>query len=301
MAHIPVLLQEAIVGLDIQDRDIYLDATSGGGGHMEEVFKRFGNRVTILGIDADPTAIEVVDARMNVLGAKPKLAVLNFRHIDRLQEIFDIKGVDKILFDLGWNAMQFDTEEGKEGRGFSFSKEEPLLMTFGTPREEDTTAYTVVNEWQEDSLRDVIYGYGEERFAKSIAKKIVESRKNGPIKTAIELANLIKDAVPVWYRFSKLHPATRTFQAIRIAVNDELRALEEGLKKSFEILNKDGRMAVISFHSLEDRIVKLFFRFLKEEGKVEILTKKPEIATDTEIKSNPRSRSAKLRIIKKII
>lgn len=297
MAHESVLLKEAIDGLDIQAGETYLDATVGAGGHMEEVWNRMGDKVTLLGIDADEVAICITKERLDLSGAKPKLSVLNFRNIDQAPKIFEIEHPNKILFDLGWRSDQFD--EG--GRGFSFQKDEPLMMTFASKvDEEDTTAYDVVNSWQEENLADVIYGYGEEKYSRRIAKAIVERRKQGPIKSSLELAEIIKGAVPLFYRFGRIHPATKTFQAIRIAVNDELRALEEGLNRGFEILASKGRMAVISFHSLEDRIVKNFFRQKASLGLAEMINKKPITPSDEEIEKNHRSRSAKLRIIKKI-
>jgi len=295
--HKTVLLKETIDGLSLLDGDIYLDATVGSGGHMEEVWKRMGEKVTIAGIDADEMSITISRERLELLGAKPRLAVLNFRNIDKAPEILRLGKPTKILFDLGWSSDQFD--EG--GRGFSFQKDEPLVMTFsGKVSEEDTTAYDVVNHWSEENLADVIYGYGEERYSRRIAKAIAEHRKEKAIESSRELAEIVKNAVPIFYRFGRIHPATRTFQAIRIAVNDELRALEEGLKKGFEILEKNGRMAVISFHSLEDRIVKNFFKALSAENKGELINKKPIIPSIEEIEKNPRSRSAKLRILRKI-
>lgn len=299
MVHESVLLKESIDGLELEVGDIYLDATTGSGGHMEEVWQRLKDKVIISGIDADEMSIDISRERMDLLGAKPKLTVLNFRNIDKAPEILGIKKPTKILFDLGWSSDQFD--EG--GRGFSFQKNEPLIMTFKRmAEEEDTTASDVVNHWSEESLADVIYGYGEEKYARRIAKAIVSARADKKIETSNELAEIVKKAVPIFYRFGRIHPATRTFQAIRIAVNDELRALEEGLTKGFEILEGGGRMAVISFHSLEDRIVKNFFKSLVFEGKgmyPTVCGKKPIIPDDKEIARNNKSRSAKLRIIQK--
>ncbi|MEK7669230.1 MAG: 16S rRNA (cytosine(1402)-N(4))-methyltransferase RsmH [Patescibacteria group bacterium] len=298
MAHESVLLKESIDGLELEAGDVYLDATTGSGGHMEEVWQRMKDKVIIAGIDADQMSVDISQERMDLSGAKPKLAVLNFRNIDKAPEILGIKNPTKILFDLGWSSDQFD--EG--GRGFSFQKDEPLLMTFKNDvREEDTTASDVVNRWGEESLADVIYGYGEEKYARRIAKAIVKARAEKEIKTSGELAEIVKSAVPIFYRFGRIHPATRTFQAIRIAVNDELQALKEGLNKGFEILEKGGRMAVISFHSLEDRIVKNFFREKKEDDSGELINKKPIIPNEEEIFKNHKSRSAKLRIIKKCL
>ncbi len=297
MAHESVLLKETIDGLSLVDGDIYLDATVGSGGHMEEVWRRMKDRVVISGIDADEMSISIAKEKLDLSGAKPKLAVLNFRNIDKAPEILGIQNPTKILFDLGWSTDQFD--EG--GRGFSFQKDEPLIMTFkSNAGDEDTTAYDAVNFWSEENLASVLYGYGEERYGRRIAKAIVERRREKAIETSSELSEIVKNAVPIFYRFGRINPATKTFQAIRIAVNDELRALEEGIKKGFEILGNGGRMAVISFHSLEDRIVKNSFKSLAVENKGEIINKKPITPSIDEINRNPRSRSAKLRILQKI-
>ncbi len=294
--HQSVLLKEAIDSLDLQAGDVYLDATVGSGGHMEEVWRRTKGSVALIGIDADQMSLDIAGERLKLAEADPKLALLNFRHIDKVPEMLGMKPT-KILFDLGWSTDQF--EEGN--RGFSFLRDEPLLMTFaGSPTEEDTTAYDVVNRWSEENLANVIYGYGEERYARRIAKAIVEARKIEPIKSSGALSEIIKGAVPIFYSFGRIHPATRTFQAVRIAVNEELQALIQGLEKGFEILGSDGRLAVISFHSLEDRIVKNFFKAKKEESKGELINKKPIVPTDEEVNKNPRSRSAKLRTIRKI-
>lgn len=305
MAHASVLLQEAIDGLDLKEGDVYLDATLGSGGHLEEVWRRTKGKVLLSGIDADSMSVEITKERLDLLGAKPKLLVLNFKNIDKAPELLDLPKPSKILFDLGWSSDQFfgngsDAAVGA-GRGFSFQKDEPLIMTLSQEISQDGfNAYDVVNKWQEENLADVIYGFGEERYARRIAKAIVKERKKGEIKTSKQLAEIVKEAVPFFYRFGRLHPATRTFQAIRIAVNDELRALEDGLSKAFEILETGGRLAVISFHSLEDRIVKNFFKSKAMALEAEMINKKPITPSEAEISRNPRSRSAKLRIIKKI-
>jgi 16S rRNA (cytosine1402-N4)-methyltransferase len=299
MTHLPVLLKESIDILSLQEGDAYLDATLGGGGHAAEVYKRLGKKVTILGVDADPTAVEAAKVRLEVEGASPKVTCLNFRRIGEVPEILGAKP-SKILFDLGWNKSQFDTDPGAQGRGFSFQKDEPLLMTFGSEPVMGFTAEDIVNEWDEENIETVIDSYGEEKFAKRIAKAIVERRGEKKIKTSGELRDLIMSAVPVWYRFGRIHPATRTFQALRIAVNDELRALEDGIKSAFELLPKGGRVAVISFHSLEDRIVKRYFKSLEDSELAKLLVKKPITASEEELEKNPRSRSAKLRAIEKI-
>jgi 16S rRNA (cytosine1402-N4)-methyltransferase len=294
--HKSVLLHESIDALDLKEGDVYLDATTGSGGHMLEVWKRFGDKVTLLGIDADTTSLIIAEEKMTLENAEPKLLELNFRNIDKVPDLLGFTP-NKILFDLGWSSDQF--EEG--GRGFSFNEDEPLLMTFkSNSGEEDITAHEIVNNWREENIADVIYGYGEENFSRRIAKKIVEEREKKEIKTSRELAEIIKSAVPVFYRFGRIHPATKTFQAIRIAVNDELRALEDGLKKAINMIKKNGRVVVITFHSLEDRIVKNIFKEAAENEVVETIYKKPITASDHELEKNRRSRSAKLRaIIKK--
>lgn len=298
-AHIPVLLKETMDLLSLEAGDVYLDATLGEGGHAEEVARRMDGHVVICGIDVDPMAVEIAKLRFtsqdSSLQAEPKFGVLNFRHIQAAPALLGIKNPSKILFDLGWNKRQF--EEGE--RGFSFQKDEPLIMTLGPTSEKGFTAETIVNSWDQENIKIIIESYGEEKFADRIAERIVEEREKSPIKTSLQLSEIVKRAVPVWYRFRKIHPATKTFQALRIAVNDELQALEEGLKGAYEILEDKGRLAVISFHSLEDRIVKKFFKDLSLRGGVEILTKRPLIASEEEITLNPRSRSAKLRGIKK--
>lgn len=296
MIHQSVLLKEVIEGLDLHPGETYLDATSGSGGHLEAVAKKFGGQVFLVGIDADKTSLQITREKLALSSITAKLVELNFRNIDKILALTEINRPDKILFDLGWSSDQFESG----GRGFSFQKDEPLLMTFQKEvGDEDTTAYDVVNNWSETSLSDVIYGYGEERYARRIAKAIVERRALKSISSSADLAEIVKAAVPIFYRFGRIHPATKTFQAIRIAVNDELRALEEGLTKAFEILKPGGRLAVISFHSLEDRIVKNFFKAKKEADLGELIVKKPIVPTEAEINQNPRSRSAKLRIIQK--
>jgi 16S rRNA (cytosine1402-N4)-methyltransferase len=198
--------------------------------------------------------------------------------------------------DLGLSSHQFE----KSGRGFSFQKDEPLTMTFRhEPREEDVTAVTILNEWQEDTIEIILRGFGEERYSKKIARSIIEARKHKAIQTTEELVNIILEATPKSYHHRKIHPATKTFQALRIAVNDELGALQEALQKSFLKLKSNGRIAVISFHSLEDRIVKNFSRNLVKAGEATTLTKKPLQASSDELRRNRRARSAKLRVLVK--
>lgn len=294
--HISVLLKESIEGLNLKDNSVVVDATFGGGGHTREILKNFKN-VKVIAFDSDGDALK--RAEKNITGYKDRIIFknLNFKDIKKglLEE--NIEEVDGILFDLGISSDQLDQVE----RGFSFLRDEKLLMTMKeNPNEEDLTAYEIVNTWEESSLADIIYGYGEEKYARRIARNIVEARKEKPIETTFDLVNIINSSVPIKYQKGKIHPATRTFQAIRIAVNDELRVLAEGLQNALEVIKKDGRISVITFHSLEDRIVKNFFRDNAKEGKLVLINKKPIVPSLEEIKNNKRSRSAKLRIIQKL-
>jgi 16S rRNA (cytosine1402-N4)-methyltransferase len=296
MIHKSVLLNEAIDGLDIHAGDVFVDGTLGNGGHTEEVLRRFGKQVKIFAIDADSEAIIRAKERLEHFGGDITYILGNFRNMKDLLVGAGIESVDKILLDIGMSSNQL--EEGK--RGFSFRADEPLNMSFKKEiADDDWTAEKIVNTWDEDSLRTVIKAYGEERFAGRIAKGIVKAREVSQIKTTTDLVNIILASTPAVYHRQRLHPATRTFQALRITVNDELQALQEGIENGFRLLNKDGRLAVISFHSLEDRMVKNYFKLLQADKVVERITKKPVVPQDEEVSENPRSRSAKLRIIHK--
>lgn len=217
----------------------------------------------------------------------------NFRHIDR---VLESKTINAALFDLGTSVDQIKSS----GRGFSFQTDEPLLMTLSAEKKDDTvTAEKIVNTWSEETIKTILEAYGDEPFSGRIARAIVEAREKKPIRTTFELVEVIKEATPKFYHFKKIHPATRTFQALRIAVNDEFQALREGLRKTFERLSPGGRIAVISFHSVEDREVKQYFRELEQKGLGKRITKKPIRPGREEILGNPKSRSAKLRIFKK--
>lgn len=294
MIHTTVLLQESIEGLAITEGDVYLDGTLGSAGHA---LAACGYGAQIVGIDQDEDALARATSRLQST-CDFKLIKGSFRNLDRALNELGILKVDKIMLDLGLSSDQFETS----GRGFTFQKNEPLLMTFKKdPSIEDLTAQEIVNHWDEENIADIIYGYGGERFSRKIARKIVEEREKKPITTTFELVEIIKAATPAFYHRAKIHPATRTFQALRITVNDEIGALKEGLSKGFDRLSKNGRMAVISFHSIEDRIVKHFYKEKAEANEAELITKKPITASELEKKENPRSRSAKLRIIKKLI
>jgi len=293
--HISVLLNESIQGLGLKDGDIVFDGTFGGGGHTRAMLAS-GKDLKIIATDLDTEAISRGQELVFEYKGKLILENDNFGNISKILVSHNLVGVDKILLDLGWSSDQL--EYG--GRGLSFLKEEPLLMTLKNETvESDVTADDIVNHWAEDTIADILFGFGDEKHSRRIAKAIIDARKIKQIKTTSELVEVISKAVPPSYRFGKIHPATRTFQALRIAVNRELEILEEVLEEGWKVLNKEGRIAVISFHSLEDRIVKQFFKKLATEEGAVIITKRPITATKEEISMNPRSRSAKLRIIQK--
>jgi 16S rRNA (cytosine1402-N4)-methyltransferase len=297
MKHISVLLNETIDGLNIKPGDTIIDGTLGGGGHTLEIIRRFGDKVKIICLDLDSDAIARSKKLIDETVSNVTYKNVGFQDIDKVVNELGINSVDKILLDLGLSSFQL--EEGD--RGFTFSKDEPLLMTMKrNPTAEDLTAHDIVNTWEEETLADIIYGFGEERFSRKIAKAIVLARLEKEIKTTFELSKIIEGAVGKFYKGKKINPSTRTFQAIRIATNSELTNLEQVIQKGFERLSEGGRMAIISFHSLEDRIVKKAFIDLKEKGQARVLTKKPIIPSESELKLNPRSRSSKLRIIEKI-
>ncbi|MEI6396807.1 MAG: 16S rRNA (cytosine(1402)-N(4))-methyltransferase RsmH [Candidatus Taylorbacteria bacterium] len=319
--HEPVLLHEVVEAFagakrkaqgasESQDANAlwYLDGTLGGAGHTRAMLKTFETRgeiLNIIGLDQDPEAIERARKIFSAITSTAKSGTVileneNFRNLDKVLDKHGIDKVDMILLDLGISSDELENS----GRGFTFQKDEPLFMTMGDPAQHPFTAKDIVNGWKEEDIANVIFAYGEDRFSRRIAKAIVRYREKKSIETSMELAEIVKSAVPFISRGfggkSKIHPATKTFQALRIAVNDELKALEEGLMKGFERLAPGGRMAVISFHSLEDRIVKNYFKDVAGKSAT-ILTKKPVTAIDQEIAENPRSRSAKLRVIEKNI
>ena len=293
--HKAVLLHEVVNNLIADSKPVwYLDATLGGAGHALSIAKAFKGKINLIGLDRDPQAIERAREILRDKVSKLILECRDFRNLDEVLDKHEIEKVDLILFDLGISSDELDNS----GRGFTFQKDEPLLMTMGDPKDYPFTAKDILNNWEESVIADIIFGYGEERFARRIARNIVSYRLKKKIETTTELVEIVKMSVPGFYRRSKTNLATKTFQALRIAVNDELSSIKEGLKKGYERLIVGGKMAVISFHSLEDRIVKNFYKEKEKEGAI-IITKKPIIATFEEIATNPRSRSAKLRIIKK--
>ncbi|MEK7106319.1 MAG: 16S rRNA (cytosine(1402)-N(4))-methyltransferase RsmH [Patescibacteria group bacterium] len=297
MTHIPVLRDESIDGLAIKSGDVVVDGTLGGGGHTFEIIRRFGSGVKIIGLDFDSDAMDRAKALVGELPHDTVFRTIGFQDMDKVLDELNIIHVDRILLDLGLSSFQLEIA----GRGFSFMKDEPLLMTMKkNPTEEDLTARDIVNTWEEKTLADIIYGFGEEKYSRKIAKAIVEARKEKDIETTFDLVKIIDSAVGRSYRGLKIHPSTRTFQALRIATNSELTNLEKVIEKGFGRLAVGGRMAIITFHSLEDRIVKRAYVEIKQKGYANIITKKPIIPTRDEIINNPRSRSAKLRIIEKI-
>lgn len=293
--HRTVLLNETIDGLDLNSKSVVVDCTFGGGGHSREICRKFP-QIKIVALDQDKSAGENMP-RETATTCQINFHNANFRNLDKVLEEDGLGKVDAIIFDLGLSSDQIENSR----RGFSFLKDEPLRMTMKRdPTKADLTAHEIVNTWEEKNLADIIYGYGEEKFAKRIARGIAEVRGKREIKTTFDLVKVIENSVPLFYRRKKIHFATRTFQAIRIAVNDELEALKEGLEKGFERLNRGGRIAVISFHSLEDRIVKRFFKEKEKQGVAKLLNKKPIVPTKEEISKNKRARSAKLRILSRI-
>jgi len=295
--HITVLKDETVSGLEIKAGDIIVDGTLGGGGHTMEIIHRLGSAVKIICLDLDSDAISRTKEVVKDMDHDIVYRTVGFHELESVLDSLNIVSVDRILLDLGLSNFQLEDS----GRGFSFKKDEPLLMTMKkNPNNEDLTAKEIVNNWGEKTLADIIYGFGEEKYSRKIAKAIVEARIKSSINTTFDLLKIIEESIGKFYKGKKIHPATKTFQALRIATNSELTNLEKVIEQGFHRLTSGGRIAIISFHSLEDRIVKKAFVKLKNEGFAKIITKKPIIPTNLEIKNNPKSRSAKLRIIEKI-
>ena len=306
--HISVLLNECLEGLNIKENGIYVDGTLGGAGHSSEILKRLSNEGRLIGIDQDTDALKAAKERLKNY-SNVTFVHSNFSSIENVLNNLNIDGVDGILMDLGVSSYQLDEGE----RGFSYMKDAPLDMRMN--RDNDFSAYNVINEYSEEDLYRIIRDYGEEKFARRIASFIVENRQEKNIETTLELVEIIKSAIPAKARREGPHPAKRTFQAIRIEVNSELSILNKTIEDWVGKLNKGGRMAIITFHSLEDRIVKNKFRDLAvscrcpkefpvcvcgEKAKVKIISRKAIEPTKEEVEINPRSRSAKLRVIEKL-
>lgn len=290
--HRPVLLKESIEIFTSNEGKIYVDCTLGGGGHAKEILKRRED-IYLIGIDKDDDAIEIAKENLREFEGRISIYKADFRNLDLVLKEEGIEKVDGFLFDLGVSTFQI---KGK--RGFSFQMDAPLDMRMDA--EQTLTAYKVVNNYPERELIRILKEFGEERFAVRIAKAIVQRRKKKPIETTGELVDIILSTVPEYYKHGRIHPATRTFQAIRIEVNKELESLKEALEKTQEFLAPKGRLVVISFHSLEDRIVKNFMKEKENQGILRLLTKKPITPSLEELKENPASRSAKLRASEKL-
>lgn len=287
--HTPVLLQEVLEIFNPQLGEKYIDATINGGDHAQAVLEKIGSRGKLLGIDWDCGLLErIKNQELRVKNVK--FVCGNYRDIGEIANGNGFEKVNGILFDLGFSSYHIE----QSGRGFSFLRDEPLDMRYN-PEKNALTAEKIVNEWSGEKLEEILQRYGEERLARRITEGIVRERKISRILTTEKLVAVITQSVPRRYVMDRLHPATRTFQALRIAVNNELENLAKALEDSIKLLAPSGKLIVISFHSLEDRIVKRFFK--KNSDMLHIITKKPVIASRKEIKINPRGRSAKLRAV----
>lgn len=306
--HVSVLLNEVIDGLNIKENGIYVDGTLGGAGHSSEIVKRLKNG-KLIGIDQDPNALEKASKVLEDYKDNVILKHSNYENIEQVLNELDIDKVDGILLDIGVSSYQLD----EEARGFSYNKDAPLDMRMDSTS--PFTAWDIVNKYTQKELEEIIWNYGEDRWAKRIAEFIIAEREIKPIDTTLELVTAIKKAIPKAVRMEGHHPAKKTFQAIRIEVNRELEVLQNSITKMVHLLKPGGRLVIISFHSLEDRIVKEAFKELyndcicppqipqcrcDKKREIEIITRKPIKPTKEEVENNPRSRSAKLRIAEKL-
>lgn len=296
--HIPVLPKQILDFLEPRPGKNFIDGTCGGAGHAVEILKKNGPQGKVLCVDLDKEALERsrknIEAQGRELLGRAVFAEENFANLEKIVRANDFFPVEGILVDLGMSSDQLELSD----RGFSFQKDEALDMRFSTGQE--LTAAEILNRWDDVQIHRILKEYGEERFARSITAEIIKTRKQKPILRTWELVDAIGRAVPKRFKNARIHFATRTFQALRIAVNDELGSLGKFLAQSLAVLSPGGRIAVISFHSLEDRLVKNFFREKAKSGELMILTKKPVVPEEDEISRNPRSRSAKLRVSQKI-
>ncbi|WP_026476366.1 16S rRNA (cytosine(1402)-N(4))-methyltransferase RsmH [Alkaliphilus transvaalensis] len=307
--HVSVLLEECIENLNIKGDGIYVDGTLGGGGHSSHIVQQLNDHGLLIGIDQDENAIKAATEKLQGHLHKVKLVRNNFRNLEGVLEELDIKGIDGILLDLGVSSHQLDEAE----RGFSYMHDAPLDMRMDNRN--PLSAKEIVNEYSETELARIIKEYGEEKWAKRIASFIVKHREEEEIETTHQLVEIIKKAIPKAARLEGGHPAKRTFQAIRIEVNQELEIIEETISAAVKYLNPGGRICIITFHSLEDRIVKNAFRRLQNPcvcpkqfpickcggvQKLQIITRKPIVSTEEELEVNSRARSAKLRVAEKV-
>ena len=306
--HISVLLEECLEGLAIKPDGVYLDGTLGGAGHSSQIAKRLTTG-RLIGIDRDPVALQAAGQRLEPYKNNVTLVHSNFCEMAQVVEDLGLAGVDGILLDLGVSSPQLDDGE----RGFSYMADAPLDMRMNS--EDTLSAHTVVNTWPQEELKRILFDYGEEHFAPRIASAICRRREERPIETTLELVDIIRSAMPPQALREKQHPAKRSFQAIRIAVNDELGSVEKAMEAAIPLLNPGGRLAVITFHSLEDRIVKTAMTAAAKgctcppsfpvcvcgkKPQVKLVSRKPIVASDEELEVNPRSRSAKLRVCEKL-
>lgn len=286
---------EVAAGLSCRPGDIFLDATIDGGGHALYLVSLCPS-LRVIGIDLDSSQLAAASERLKAAGADFVLRKANFRNLPDVLDEISIGLVNRVLFDLGLSSWELE----ESGRGFSFLRDEPLVMTYADqPQESDLTASEVINSWKEEVLRDIFYAYGDERYARLIAQAIAKARRDKPIRTTIELVKIIESAVPISYRRSRIHCATRTFQAIRIVVNDEIESLRLGLSAALLRLAEHGRIAVISFESITGRVVKEIFKSWCKQKIARLVDGDVLRPTRAEVRSNPRSRSAQLRIIEK--
>ncbi|WP_077625073.1 16S rRNA (cytosine(1402)-N(4))-methyltransferase RsmH [Sediminibacillus massiliensis] len=307
--HVSVLKREAVDGLNIHAEGTYVDCTLGGGGHSELIARQLGPGGKLIAFDQDENALAAAKEKLTDYSDRVVYVHSNFRNLKEQLEKIGVKEVDGVLFDLGVSSPQLDQAD----RGFSYHNDAPLDMRMD--QNQDFTAYEVVNHWSYQQLVKIFYRYGEENFSKQIARKIEERREITPIETTFELVEIIKEAIPAPARRKGGHPGKRVFQAIRIAVNDELNAFDEALHQAAEVLSIDGRLSVITFHSLEDRLCKQAFKkwsstpplpknipIIPEESKPPFrqINRKPILPDDNELETNRRARSAKLRILEKI-
>jgi 16S rRNA (cytosine1402-N4)-methyltransferase len=294
--HVPVMLQEVLDFLKLAPGQIIVDATLGTGGHSLEILKRITPGGRLVGIDRDENSLSVCRQRLAEFKDNTEFVHANFADLDQVLANLDIKKIDGIVFDLGISSYQLQDAQ----RGFSFQEEGPLDMRLD--KSSYISAYDLVNNLNENEISQMLWNFGQERWHNRIAQLLIQERRNEPIATTKQLANLVMRAIPHRYRRSyyRIHPATRTFQAVRIAVNRELEILESAIKKAVDILSKQARICVISFHSLEDRAIKHSFRALKADGLIDIITVKPLTPGFGEREVNPSSRSSKFRVAERI-
>jgi len=294
--HIPVLQEEVLEYLNPKPNENFIDCTIGEAGHSLAIIERILPNGLLLGIDWSHELIQKLKIKYQISNIKNNLILVcdNFANLKEIVKKYVFKQVHGILFDLGLSSWHLE----ESGKGFSFKKDEPLIMSYSPASE--LIAKQIVNQWPGKDIERILKEYSEEKFAKRIAEEIVKARRIKPIQSTFQLVEIIKKAVPSWYQHRKIHFATKTFQALRIAVNDELNNIEKALLQALEALKPNGRLVIISFHSLEDRIIKNFFQNQAKNGLLKILTKNPLKPSLQEIKINPRSRSAKLRAAQKV-